>query len=166
LKISIVHDSQLGNGRKLAEYLGDVLRAGGAEVRISHQAETQPEEVREFTPDLLIVGAAVRRFMTGPASKRWVRNYAASSRDMRIARAAVFITHIMSQPMVERRATRFIRKLESLDAFDSVYPGWLSGRVKEIAGPFIDGTMERADEFAREITHWAATPRSDVGDAR
>jgi flavodoxin len=159
MKVSIVHDSQRGNGRKVAEKMGEVLESLGATVLIGHQSETTPESVAEQSPDLLIVGAAIRRFMTGPASKRWAGRLAAAlkANGRQIACGAFFITHLMTRKAAEPRAAKFGAKFSAFGIVGQLSPEWFSGQVKEMSGPLVDGTLENADRFARELFAWAQT---------
>ena len=61
LNVYIVHDSQKGNGKELAGKLAAELETHGAQVVVGHRSEITPDQVAENPPDLLVVGAAVRR---------------------------------------------------------------------------------------------------------
>lgn len=156
MTICIVHDSEQGNGRMIAEKMGSVFESLGATVIVGHRSETTPERVVSESPDLLVIGAAIRKFMTGPASKRWMARLAVAARDNggTIPRGAVFITHLMPEPMADRRAQRFIQSVTSYNAVREFHPGWFSGPVKKMLGPLVEGTLEAAEVHARTLFDW------------
>ena len=57
----------------------------------------------------------------------------------------------MPDEMVEGRISRLLAKLARVDGIGEVSSEWLSGQVKDIPGPFIDGVFEKADEFAENL---------------
>ena len=155
--VYIVHDSQKGNGKEMAEKLGAEFESRGAQVEVGHRTELTAEHVATNPPDLLIVGAAVRAFVTSPPTKQWITRLVAElkSRNAKISHAAVFLTHVMPDPMVEGRVDRLQRSLSRAAEIEEVYPEWLSGQVKNIPGPFIDGALEKAVTFAADLFDWA-----------
>jgi menaquinone-dependent protoporphyrinogen IX oxidase len=157
MNICIIHDSQKGNGRDLARKLASEFDSRGAQVLMGHRSEITPEQVAGSPPDLLIVGAAVRKFMTSPPVKQWISRLPGKlkAHDTKIAYAAVFLTHAMPDGMVEGRVKRLQRALSRVDGIGEVHPEWLSGRVKAVPGPFVDGTFEKAAAFADKLFEWA-----------
>jgi menaquinone-dependent protoporphyrinogen IX oxidase len=156
MKVYIVHDSQKGNGKQMAEKLAADFESRGAQVTVGHRKELSPKDVAASAPDLLIVGAAVRKFVTSPPTKRWINRLATEleRRSAMIARAAVFLTHIMPDAMVEGRVERLKRNLSNAAGIGEVYSEWLSGQVKAIPGPFVDGVLEKATGFAAKLFEW------------
>jgi menaquinone-dependent protoporphyrinogen IX oxidase len=161
MKVCIVHDSEKGNGRQMAEKLASELTARGAEVRVGHRLELTPEQVAADPPDLLLLGAAVRKFVTSPPVKKWVSRLGAElkRRKARIPHAAVFLTHLMPDSMVRNRVARLQRSLSAADGIGEVHPQWLSGRVENMAGPFVAGALEAAGAFAAGL-HERVLPKS------
>jgi menaquinone-dependent protoporphyrinogen IX oxidase len=157
MKVCIVHDSQKGNGQQLAEKLASEFETRGVRTVVGHRKEIAPEQVAEDAPDLLIVGAAVRKFMTSPPVKKWISQLVKElkSRNTGISRAAVFLTHAMPDKAVEGRVKRLQRSLSQADPIRDVYGEWLSGQVKAIPGPFVEGTLEKAAAFAARLYDWA-----------
>jgi len=157
MNVCIIHDSQKGNGKRMAEKLASVFESQGARVVVGHRSEITPEQVAGSPPDLVIIGAAVRKFVTSPPVKRWISRLAAKlkAHNASIARAAVFLTHAMPDQMVEGRVKRLQRRLSRVEGIADVYSEWLSGRVKAIPGPFFDGTLEEAAAFAGRLYEWA-----------
>ena len=157
MNVCIVHDSQKGNGKKMAEKLASEFESRGAQVVVGHRTELIPKQVATNTPDLLIVGAAVRAFVTSPPIKQWISRLAAELKrhNARISHAAVFLTHAMPDKAVEGRVKRLQRSLSQVEGIGEVYSEWLSGQVKAIPGPFVDGTLEAAVTFAASLFEWA-----------
>ena len=157
MNVCIVHDSQKGNGKKMAETLASEFESRGAKVVVGHRRELSPKQVAVNPPDLLIVGAAVRAFVTSPPIKRWITRLAAElgSHNARISHAAVFLTHVMPDAIVEGRVERLQRSLSRAAGIGEVYSEWLSGQVQNIPGPFVDGALEKAVTFAANLFEWA-----------
>jgi len=157
MNVYIVHDSQKGNGKQLAEKLASEFESRGAQVVLGHRTELTPEQVASNTPDLFIVGAAVRAFVTSPPIKKWISRLAAELKrhNAKVSRAAVFLTHVMPDEMVEGRVERLQRSLSRAEGVGEVYSEWLSGQVKNIPGPFVDGVLEKAATFAANLFEWA-----------
>jgi menaquinone-dependent protoporphyrinogen IX oxidase len=161
MKVCIVHDSEKGNGRQLAEKLASELTSRGAEVLVGHRLELTPERVAADPPDLLVLGAAVRRFVTSPPVKKWVSRLGAELKrnKARIPHAAVFLTHLMPDSMVRNRVARLQRSLSGAPGIGEVHAEWLSGRVAGMAGPFVEGALEAAGSFAAGL-HERVQPKS------
>jgi menaquinone-dependent protoporphyrinogen IX oxidase len=157
MNVCIIHDSQKGNGKKMAEKMASEFESRGARVVVGHRTEITPEQVASGPPDLLVVGAAVRKFVTSPPVKRWISRLAGNlkAHNASIARAAVFLTHAMPDEMVEGRVKRLQRSLSRVGGIGEVQTEWLSGRVKAIPGPFFDGTLEKTAAFAGNLFEWA-----------
>ena len=152
MKIWIVHDSRFGNGKSLAEAMGDVFREE-MEVRIGHVKEVVPRIVAREKPDLLIVGTAVRIFSTSIASKRWIRGIKRSLRKENhiIPLGLVFLTHAMKKKNVEFMGKRFHKLLSRGIAINEVYPGWLSGKVNSPEGPLAEGVKDHFINTAKHL---------------
>ena len=146
MNVYIVHDSQKGNGKQLAEKLASEFESRGAQVVLGHRTELTPEQVASNTPDLFIVGAAVRAFVTSPPIKKWISRLAAELKrhNAKVSRAAVFLTHVMPDEMVEGRVERLQRSLSRAEGVGEVYSEWLSGQV-----------IEKAATFAANLFEWA-----------
>ena len=88
--------------------------------------------------------------MTSPPVKKWIARLAGelNRHNGEIPNAAVFLTHAMPDKAVEGRVKRLQRSLSQVQGIGEVYPEWLSGQVKAIPGPFVDGTFEAAATFA------------------
>jgi hypothetical protein len=137
----------------MAEKLASEFESCGAQVVVGHHTELTPGQVASDNPDLLIVGAAVRAFVTSPPVKQWISRLGAELKrhNAKISHVAVFLTHAMPDAMVEGRVQRLKRSLSRVEGIGEVYSDWLSGQVKSIPGPFVDGALERAVTFAANL---------------
>ncbi len=155
MTVLIVHDSQYGNGKAVAEAFQEVL-GRQAEVTVGHIEELSPEETARQRPELIIAGAAVRKFFTSPAVKRWVRRFGKSlaQEGVTVPRGAVFLSHAMPQKMVAGRGRRLRRLMERSGGVERMYPGWFSARVQQISGPLFEGTVAAARERAAALLEW------------
>jgi menaquinone-dependent protoporphyrinogen IX oxidase len=161
VKVYIVHDSQKGNGRQMAEKLASEFRSRGAEVLAGHRLELTPERVAADPPDLLVLGAAVRKFVTSPPVKKWISRLGVELKRHKagIPHAAVFLTHLMPDSLVRNRVARLQSSLSATPGIGEVHSEWLSGQVAGMAGPFVDGALEAAGAFAAGL-HERVQPRS------
>lgn len=157
MKIAILHDSQAGNGEKLAETMKARFEEAGAEVTMGHVTKIEASAVAAESPDLLVVGAAIRAFHTSPTSKKWLKDLSAAlkAREDTIGHGAVFVTHGLPKGKAEGWGNRFRKRLARLPRVENVYPQWLSGRVTGQSGPLEEGTEERFRRYAEELMEWA-----------
>jgi flavodoxin len=156
MRIAILHDSQAGNGEKLAQTMKSAFEEQGAEVTLGHVKELAPETVVAEAPDLLVLGAAIRAFHTSPPSKKWLKGFDAAlkAKGTTVPAAAAFITHGLPVKAANGWGNRFRRRLERAGGISKVYPEWLSGRVVGQQGPLEDGAEERFREHARKLFEW------------
>ena len=156
MNVHIVHDSQKGNGKQIAEKLAAEFASRGAHAEVGHRTELTPEQVAANPPDLLVVGTAVRKFVTSPPTKRWVSRLGKEMqrRRAKIPYAAVFFTHMMPDAMLEGRVLRLQGLLSRSGGIGEVYTEWLSGQVKAIPGPLVEGALEQAAAFAAKLHDW------------
>ena len=157
MNVCIVHDSQKGNGKQMAERLGSELESRGANVGIGHRTDISPDAIASDPPDLLIVGTAVRKFLMSPPTKKWIALLAKEleNRCAVVPYAAIFLTHMMPDAMVGGRVGRLLDILTHVSGIREVNSEWLSGQVKNIPGPFIDGALEKVAPFAEKLSEWA-----------
>jgi flavodoxin len=157
MKIAILHDSQAGNGERLAALMKEAFEQAGAEVTVAHVTRLEPDTVAAEQPDLLLLGAAIRKFHVSPSSKRWLKRLdrALAQRGVSIGHGAVFLTHGLPEGWAEGWGRRFRKRLERARAISEAYPRWLSAKVVAPEGPFEDGTEERFRVHARELLEWS-----------
>jgi sulfite reductase alpha subunit-like flavoprotein len=157
VKVAIVHDSQAGNGERLANAMREAFESTGATVTIGHVTETNPGEIAAEGPDLLVVGAAIRAFMTSRTSKRWIRELGKKLRadKQSIGHAAVFVTHGLPVKTADGWGQRFRKRLDRVSRIERVYPDWLSGRVVGQMGPLQEGAEETFRGHAKKLLEWA-----------
>ena len=152
MKVWIIHNSTYGNGKSIAEAMGEIFREK-MEVEIRHVKKVTPRQVAEDKPDLIIIGTPVRMFSTSIVSKMWIRELKKQLRevDYVIPLGVVYLTHVMPKKPVEFWGKRFHKILDGGIAIAEVYPDWLSGQVKDTEGPLIDGTIDNFVLIARQI---------------
>jgi menaquinone-dependent protoporphyrinogen IX oxidase len=158
VKVAIVHDSQAGNGERLAHTMREAFEASGATVTVGHVKDIDPESIVAEEPDLLVVGAAIRAFMTSRTSKRWIRGLSRSLQATKstVRHAAVFVTHGLPVDKAAGWGRRFRKRLDRMPRVEKVYPDWLSGRVVGQLGPLQDGAEETFRDHAEKLLEWAA----------
>ena len=159
MTICIVHDSELGNGERLSSAMRDRLQSAGHTVTVGHERTLSASHTVASSPDLLIVGSAVRKFSLSPVTKRWIddlrRELSSLPAEAR-PRAAIFITHGLKPTTTDRKGQRLLKRLRSAVGPDHVYPNWISARVSGQEGPFRDGVEAAVMEEIDAVVDWAA----------
>jgi menaquinone-dependent protoporphyrinogen IX oxidase len=152
MKVWIVHDSKFGNGKSLAETMGQVFQEK-MDVEIAHVKSIFPHRVAEEKPELIVVGTAIRAFSSSLASKMWIRRLKKELRKVNhiIPLGVVFITHVMKKETVQFWGKRFLNILDRGIAIGEVYPEWLSGKVIAPEGPLAEGIIEEIKHHSRQI---------------
>ncbi len=152
MKVWIVHDSNLGNGEILAKTLGKTFEKD-MEVNIGHVKKIDPAKVVADSPDIVVVGAAVRAFMTSFTSKKWIRRLHKELKkaNKTVKIGATFLTHAMPEKMVAGRGNRLNNLLAKSPNVTSVYSEFLDGRVVAAEGPFEDYVLDNIEKHAAEI---------------
>lgn len=152
MKVWIVHDSQLGNGEILAKTLGKTFEKD-MEVNIGHVKKIDPAKVVADSPEIVIVGAAVRAFMISFASKKWIRQLhkELQKADKTIKYGVTFLTHVMKKGMVNGRGNRLNKLLAKSPNVVTVHSEYLSGKVVTTEGPFEDYVLGEVEKHATEI---------------
>lgn len=155
MKIWILHDSKYGNGKKLAEELGNTFPSN-TEIKIGHINEISPEIIAQNLPDALILGGAVRMFRGAPASKKWLKNLSnlLQISNKTISTGLIFLTHALATEKVQGYAKRFWKKMSRSPAILQTYPQWITARVNTSEGPFFEGEIDNALKIASEFHSW------------
>ncbi|MFO8065081.1 MAG: hypothetical protein ACQETQ_02465 [Spirochaetota bacterium] len=164
MNVCIIHDSQRGNGKQVAEILGKVFEEDEASVTISHVDKLAAAELPRLAPDLLIVGAAIRKFTVSLNVKRWLRDARRALRrdgaGQPIGRGAVFLTHGLPAKTANAWGKRLLRRLSRSGICAEVYPTWIAGRVTSVEGPLAEGVVESVEAHARELLRLVRTGES------
>jgi len=140
----------------MAQKIAEALEP--AEVKIGHIKKVSPKEVVEDEPDLLIIGAAVRVFRIWGKSKKWIKklNNELEKEKKTIKYGFCYVTHMMSKEKTEGKALDIVRMMMD-SSIEHVHPEWLSGQVKEMEGPLIEGISEEIVKRSGELVRWIET---------
>lgn len=154
MKLWILHDTVLGNGKKLSEEFAHEFT--NWDINIGHVNKTDPKIILNDNPDLLIVGAAVRAFSISPNTKKWIKNLQAAgvNHANKLKFGAVFLTHSINKAKIGRKGERLKKRLADTGIIDRVYEHWISGRVIGQTYGFHDGVVEDVKKIAHEIQEW------------
>jgi flavodoxin len=151
MKALVVYDSVYGNTEKVAQAIGDVL--GAPTLRVG---DVKPEHLIGL--DALIVGSPTRGFSPTPAVKKWLKNLASHS--LVGTKVAAFDTRGDVREVNSRAMTTFV---EAFGYAARPIATWLAKKggvqampptgfiVEEWEGPWRDGELERAVEWARQM---------------
>lgn len=155
MKFWIMHDTNFGNGKLLAETMGEIC-SENHEVRIGDIKKVSVEEVIEDVPDVLILGAAIRMFQGGPVSKKWLKTLdnELGKSNKSIKYGAGFITHGLPTNKIQGWVKRYMKKLNSAQNLQKIYVPCFTGQVAGQEGPFKDGVLEQAKKFVQELQNW------------
>jgi menaquinone-dependent protoporphyrinogen IX oxidase len=155
MKVWILHDTKFGNGKQLAEFLGSEFPQED-EVKIGDIKEISPAMVAEDTPDVFILGGAIRMFRGAPKSKKWLKKLNKSLRkiDHRVKYGTAFLTHGLPTDKMQGWGKRYFKKLNKVSMIENVYSSLLTARVKEVEGPIIPEEMQKAKEYIHDFIQW------------
>ena len=93
--------------------------------------EIDPAKVVADSPDIVVVGAAVRAFMTSFTSKKWIRRLHKELKkaNKTVKVGATFLTHVMPEKMVAGRGNRLNKFFAKSPNVTTVYSEYLDGKV-------------------------------------
>lgn len=152
MKVWILHDSNLGNGKLIAETMQKVLEASG-EVHVGHVKQVDPRRVAGEKPDVVIVGAAIRAFSSSSASKTWIKKFKkeVNEANYTVPYGAVFLTHALPKKAANMWGKKYHRTIIGPE-FTKIHPVWLSGWVNgQGPPPPKPGVLEFFENFAKSI---------------
>ncbi|QEE16758.1 hypothetical protein DSAG12_02588 [Promethearchaeum syntrophicum] len=155
MKLWILYDTNFGNGKILAELLKDEF-SGEWEIKIGDVKEISPSTVVNETPDVLILGGAIRMFMGAPKSKKWLKqlNAELEHANKDIEYGTLFLTHGLATNKIQGWSKRFLKKLEKSKRIVKPYSQLLTARVQDTEGPFIESELEKAKEYIHNFIKW------------
>ncbi|MBN1329177.1 MAG: hypothetical protein JXA54_06865 [Candidatus Heimdallarchaeota archaeon] len=155
MKIWILHNSTFGNGKKVAETLGDTLSENN-DVKIEHISKISPQDIVKDSPDAIVIGTFIKVFMLNGASKRWVRNLKSSLKrsNKTIKFGITFVTHVLPKNKANFWGKRFNSNLQKGGVITNVYPEWLSGQVAGTEGPLMEGILEEITSHGKNLIEW------------
>jgi len=155
-KIWIMHDTQHGNGKILAEMLAKELPSD-YDVSMGDVKTTPAITVAQETPQLLILGGAIRKFQGPKKSNQWLKtlSHELSITNATIPYGAGTLTHMMPSDATDGYRKRFLKNVAKSPAITSWYGECLSAQVKGIKGPILDSQFEKIKLFIKDIVAWA-----------
>jgi menaquinone-dependent protoporphyrinogen IX oxidase len=155
MKILIVHNSNFGNGEKLAQTLGEALKKGN-DVTVEHIKNLSPKKVVEDSFDAIIAGSYLRAFMISRKSRTWLGSVRSSLKkaNKTIKYGVAFLTHALPPDGAKKWLERMVKELQKDNVIVNVFPECLSGQVADIKGPFVEGTIESITAKGSEIIEW------------
>ena len=155
MKVQIMTDSQFGNGKKLAETLKNKF-PNEFEVKTADVKDVSPEFVAEYGPDVIILGGAIRAFMSDRKSKSWLKelNGIMKQSGKKIKYGTGFLTHAMPTDKVQGYAKKYLDKIGSFSEVEKKYSDLLTARVKTQKGPIFSEEMEKAEKYIEDFINW------------
>ncbi|MHA2253625.1 MAG: hypothetical protein ACXAD7_24920 [Candidatus Kariarchaeaceae archaeon] len=149
----IVHDSKFGNGELVAKTLA---RAINGDVTIGHNRKISPRSVVETSPDVLIIGNAIRMFRMSSSTKRWLKklNKLMIKKKQRVRYGMCYVTHAREVEKIERHVIKFHDHLSTLDSISNVFPNYILAQVQDIEGPLKEGVLDYITNVGEELLEW------------
>jgi flavodoxin len=157
MKAMIVYDSMFGNTGKIAEAIGNAL-GPQEDVAIVQVSEVKPEQLARLT--LLIVGSPTQRFSPTGATTSFLKGI--PKKGLEGVKVAAFDTRFPESKIDEIRILPFFVRLFGYAAEpiadrlekkggELVIPpeGFCVGDTE---GPLLEGELERAADWAKQIT--------------
>ena len=154
MKVLLVHDSKFGNGEKVAKSI--VKAFDGAEIKSVHNTKIKAKEALEFSPDVLIIGNAVRMFRMSRSAKSWLKKFNRMLvKEKRVIPFGIcFITHMRPIEKIERHLIKFHNYMMRLGSINIVYPEYILAQVEDIEGPLKSGVLTEIEEQSSVLVKW------------
>ena len=154
MKVLLVHDSKFGNGEKVAESI--VKAFDGAAINSGHNKTIKPKDAVEYSPDVLIIGNAVRMFRMSGSAKRWLKkfNKILLKQDKIIPFGICFITHMRPIEKIERHLIKFHNYMSGVESIEQVYPEYILAQVEDIEGPLKQGVLTVIEKSSSVLKNW------------
>ena len=156
MKAIVVYDSEFGNTEIVARAIGEVLESEGA-VEVRRVSDVQPEEFERL--DVLVVGSPTQQFNPTKATSSFLKGIPKNG--LSGTRVAAFDTRLTVEEIEKTAILAFFVRIFGYaakpigDALKkkggelAIPPeGFL---VQGMKGPLVDGELERAEAWAREI---------------
>jgi flavodoxin len=156
MKAIVVYDSEFGNTEIVARAIGEVLESEGA-VEVRRVSDVQPEEFERL--DVLVVGSPTQQFNPTKATSSFLKGIPKNG--FSGTRVAAFDTRLTVEEIEKTAILAFFVRIFGYaakpigDALKkkggelAIPPeGFL---VQGMKGPLVDGELERAEAWAREI---------------
>ncbi|TFF99896.1 MAG: hypothetical protein EU541_03760 [Promethearchaeota archaeon] len=155
MKIWILYDTQFGNGKKLAEFLGKEL-SDVDEIMSGDVKDINPKSVADDKPEVLILGGAIRMFQGAKKSKKWLKklNKELKNIEYKIKYSTAFLTHGLPTDKIQGFGKRLLKKLKKATMIDNVYSELLTARVEDTEGPIMSEEMKKSKEFIQDFSNW------------
>lgn len=154
MKTLVVYDSLHGNTEKVAKTIGDAI---GGEVRVLSAAEAKPSELG--TLDLLVVGSPTHRFKPTAAITSFLKSIPKDT--LAGVKVAAFDTRFAESVIARIRILAFFVKIFGYAAKPIADQLVKKGGQLEVGpegfcvgdteGPLLDGELERAGAWAKQI---------------
>lgn len=160
MKAMVIYDSQFGNTAQIARAIAEGLRGAAtdaADVDLRSIGDARPEQVTGL--DLLVVGSPTQKFRSTPATKDFLKSIPRNG--LRGVRVAAFDTRLTEEEIDSNgvlsklvdifgyAASPIAKELAKQGGEAAAEPeGFYVGGTE---GPLLEGELERAEAWGREI---------------
>ncbi len=156
-KSIVVYDSIFGNTRKVAFAIAEGLATKSTTVEVKAVSELHLAAIDDL--QLLVVGSPTRGFRATPSVMEWINvlpdkslgTVQTAAFDTRIPEAKLksnFILRLMG-PLVKYAVDPIASALQAKGALTATRKNWFY--VAESEGPLVDGELERARQWGKEL---------------
>jgi len=155
MKVWLLHDTKFGNGKKLAEFLGNEFPKEN-EIKVGDVKKVSPLSVAEENPDVIVLGGAIRMFRGASAPKKWLKklNKELERSKNKIQYGTAFLTHGLPTDKIQGFGKRFLKKMEKASMIEKTFPTILTTQVETTKGPILKEEMEKAKEYIYNFIDW------------
>ena len=142
MKINIIYESHLGNGKKIVDDLTKILKSKKQNVEIFSVKDTSPEKLP--IADLYIFSSPTRKFTLPPDMSNFLENF---NPPTKYVKYALMTTYLDPRTIALKKMTAKLDKKEIKKAADD-----FKVRVRGLKGPIKEDYLEKLAIFAEELT--------------
>lgn len=155
MKIWIMHDTQFGNGKALAELMANEFPSE-YDISVGDVKTTSAHTVVQEAPQLLILGGAIRMFFGATRSRKWLKKLSLELRKSNgsIPFGTTFLTHGLSLSKVFKYGERMQKKLAKSPGITNIFSECFMARVADTEGPFIEGELDKGKKYVKNLLAW------------
>ena len=138
MKIAILYDSKFGNTKQLAEFMAELIKAGGHEVQLFRTTKTKPAKLFAFQPEAILVGGPTHWGRPARTLSKYIKKLGKLGDPSNIHKAAVFNCNTGDDvcKTIQNQISDALPQVEILEKSLPVHTGGQNGKNwKEIALP-------------------------------
>jgi flavodoxin len=157
VKGAVVFQSKWGNTRQVAEAIAKVLEESGHEINLTRIGDWDQDQ----SVDFLVLGSPTRMGKAyGPMKRLALKKMKEGWSGKRFATFSTGAS--MYGEKLSQQASEYMDELLKENGLVELAPPFLAG-VKDMHGPLVEGELERAEEYGKELAAKLGTIQADPG---